>query len=486
MKARPSFANDAHEHVVIGVDIGTTTIKALALDGSGRPRGAAQRDTRWTRSAGERTEVSAETILADVLATIADLITEVEDQVGHFSVSGLGLAGLGESGFLLDRRGVPVGPAIAWFDPRGKQEMASLGPDLTRQFPARTGLKVGPQCTVAKLLWMRSVGIRAGSGACWLNIPEYVAHVLGAARATEPSLASRTGLVDQATGSTYAEMLHRAGLTADVLPPTVEAGQPIGSVAFREAPRQLRGATITIAGHDHGVAAVGAGAVESHQLFNSYGTADVFLRSVTGTLSDTMRSNLGAHGVDAGQHNLPGRSALLTGIRGGLLLQRTLQLLKATDPAARAALDRSLPAERAGLPTPAATVSIADDGSLSVMAKDGATPTDIWQAALARVTSDAARRTEAIDRIVGPHSTALAAGGWTALDSVRTARRRAIPEITFSEVAEPGATGAALFAAYAAHGGTGDFVTFVRGLDLPGRTLQTTHSLHPRGETVHG
>jgi sugar (pentulose or hexulose) kinase len=485
MKEALRSADTISDRVVIGVDIGTTTTKALAVDESGRPQGSAQRDTRWTRT-GERTEVSAESILGDVLATIGDLIAVVESRVGHFSVSGLGLAGLGESGFLLDHRGAPVGPAIAWFDPRGKHEMASLGPELTDQFPARTGLKVGPQCTVAKLLWMRSTGIRTGPGSCWLNIPEYVAHVLGAARATEPSLASRTGLLDQATGSSYAEMLHQAGLTADVLPPTVPAGRPIGTVTSREAPRQLRGATVTIAGHDHGVAAVGAGAVEGHQLFNSYGTADVFLRSVTGPLSDSMRSNLVAHGVDAGRHNLPGRSALITGIRGGLLLQRTLQLLEATDPAARAALDRSLPAERAGLPTPAATVSIGEDGSLSVVAKDEATRTDIWQAALARVTVDAARRTEAIERIVGPQSTALAAGGWTALSSVRTARRRAIPDITFSEVLEPGATGAALFAAYAAQGAAGDFVTFLHRLDLPGRALQTPHPLHPRGETVHG
>ena len=46
---------------------------------------------------------------------------------------------------------------------------------------------------------------------------------------------------------------------------------------------------LTVAGHDHPVAAIGVGAAGADELFNSSGTADVLARSIPGTLAEAER-----------------------------------------------------------------------------------------------------------------------------------------------------------------------------------------------------
>ena len=51
-----------------------------------------------------------------------------------------------------------------------------------------------------------------------------------------------------------------------------------------------------------------------------------------------------------------------------------------------------------------------------------------------------------MEAVVGPHSRAVASGGWTRMASVRTAKSAVIDHLTFSESTEPGVAGAALLA----------------------------------------
>jgi hypothetical protein len=57
-----------------------------------------------------------------------------------------------------------------------------------------------------------------------------------------------------------------------------------------------------------------------------------------------------------------------------------------------------------------------------------------------------------IEKIVGPHRRAIAAGGWTQMASVRAAKAAAIDAMSFSAVVQPGVTGAALLASFALDG----------------------------------
>ncbi|HEX6360837.1 FGGY-family carbohydrate kinase [Actinophytocola sp.] len=465
---------------VVGVDIGTTETKALVIGTDGRELGFARDRTTW-----HGPETTADALLADALVAIDAALTAAETATGQrVRAIGLGLAGFAESGVVLDGAGRVVSPVIAWYDQRGAAELAALDPVFREEFPRRTGLPVGPQWTIGKLLW-RSDPLPPG--ACWLNIPEYVAHSLGAARVSEPSLASRTGLLDQATGKQWPEALALLGV-GSLLPDSLPAGHSAGVVAQRPGvPAGLVGAAITVVGHDHPVAATGVGATGDHELFNSCGTADVLLRSVPRPLTDDERETLVGRGIDAGRHVLDGQSVLIGGIRAGLVMRRVLAMLGADDPSGRARLDMLTGDPRR------VTVSGArsTDEDVTVTLSDGASPAAVWSATLAHISEVTESLLRGVNDVVGVHRAAVAAGGWTRMTSVREAKRRLLPELRFSSLAQPGAFGAALFAAWAAAGNPGEFLSFadpLRRAALEPPIQGVTHDTpgtNPRGSQPH-
>jgi sugar (pentulose or hexulose) kinase len=448
--------------VSVGVDIGTTETKALVLDTEdGRRPGFARQATTWSRLPGGRVETTAEALFDGALAAVSAALREATARTGdRLQVSGIGLAGLAESGVALDPHGRIHGPVIAWFDQRGADELAALDPEFRAAFPGRVGLPVDAQCTLAKLLWSRAQGAGFEPGTQWLNIPEYVAHRLGGDRVTEPSLASRTGLLDLTTGLGWDAALELAGVGAGFLPEPRPAGTSAGRVDLSDVPQALRGAHITVVGHDHPVAAIGAGAIAPDQLFNSTGTADVLLRSVPRPLTPAERAELVAAGYSAGLHVLPGFSVLIGSVRAGLVLRRVLGLLGRDDPAGTERLDRAWRPDAHLAAGVRVTGARPTDTEVTIHLHDGASPDAAWAAALAHVNAETAASLHAVERIVGRHTDAVAAGGWVRLASVRAAKCAVIPGLRFADVDQPGAFGAALFAAWAGAGNPGGFHDF--------------------------
>ena len=78
---------------------------------------------------------------------------------------------------------------------------------------------------------------------------------------------ARTGLIDQDTGAAWPEPLELLAAPADFLPPRRDAGQPWGT-ATRLVPPAFVDAVLTVAGHDHLVASVGAGCVAPEELYD--------------------------------------------------------------------------------------------------------------------------------------------------------------------------------------------------------------------------
>jgi sugar (pentulose or hexulose) kinase len=364
------------------------------------------------------------------------------------------VTGLAESGVLLDGAGRPAAPVIAWFDRRGGTELEQLAreaPGFAAAFEGTTGLPWSSQATLAKLLWLRASGHPAGPASTWLSVPEWIVFALGGDPVREPSLASRTGLIDQGTGQVWPQALAAAGLPARILPEERTAGSPAGYLRHDGVVSCAAGAVLTVAGHDHPVAAVGVGAGPD-ELFNSSGTADVLARSIPGTLTPAERQQVVTAGWSFGRHVLPDTSLLLAGVSGGLLLRRVLAVLGAESEPARSALDHA----SLGVGDLPAGLSVSGDGrtqdDVVLRVRDNASPAAIWTAAV-RYTADQARLLlTAIEKVAGPHRRAVAAGGWTQMASVRGAKAAVIDALSFSPVVQPGATGAAMLAAYALAG----------------------------------
>lgn len=441
--------------ILLGVDVGTSDSKVLATAVTGEEIAAVSSATHWRNHGGRFTDTDPEKLAAGVCALLGRAVSAAVDLVGPVSVSAIAVTGMAEAGVLLDESGIAVHPIMAWFDPRGGDEIQLLPAPVLREFCGRTGLPVSALATVAKLAWMRGQGT-VMLGKQWLNVPEFLVHRLGGARASEMSLAARTGLLDQDTGALWPAALAAIDADASLIPPLVVAGTPLGRAGGPTAPVGVHGAVLTIAGHDHPVAAVGCGVTGTEEIFDSFGTAEALVRSVDQNLNAAARDRLASAGVNSVHHVLAGRRLLLGGTKAGLLLRRTLDMLGAGSSERRAELDESA-CHLSDTARTAATEGIRiwgaanDDGTLRInVTTDEVSPAAIWLAALNHGVDEAARCLDLMAAEIGPATAVVVAGGWTRMQSVRRSKESSLPNVRFSDRSQAGAFGATMFAAHAA------------------------------------
>ncbi|WP_196073325.1 FGGY-family carbohydrate kinase [Nakamurella alba] len=439
--------------ILLGVDVGTSDSKVLVTRLDGSEITAVATPTVWRNHGGKFTDCDASTLADGVFGLLGRAVAAATDLVGPVTVAAVAITGMAEAGVLLDADNRPVHPVLAWFDPRGGEEMLRLPQELLTEFCGRTGLPVSALCTVAKLAWMREQGTDLAAHR-WLNVPEYLAFRLGGEQVGEMSLVARTGLMDQDTETLWPEMLEALGATADLIAPLVPAGTPLGRISGNDVPTALHGAVVTVAGHDHPVAAVGCGVVGSAEVFDSFGTAEALVRTVDGNLAFDARERLGREGINSVHHVLEGRRLLLGGTKAGLLLRRTLNMLGAGEPSRRAELDAAAVAAAEQYPGAVPGISVSGalnaDGTLKITATgDDITPGMLWHAVVAHGIDEAARCLELMEREVGPTSAAVVAGGWMRMQSVRRSKQDSLPDVRFSDRSQAGAFGASMFAAHA-------------------------------------
>ncbi len=425
----------------LGVDVGTSSTKAVVYGDDGRPVGQGRAATPW-RTGPDGVDVDPVELLDSALAAVDAAL----DAAG-VAVGGVGITSMGETGVLVDGRGAPVAPAIAWHDTRDGAETAQLARDVdATAFTRRTGKPLTQCYALTKHRWLTAHVPTSRAAVRRFNVAEWVARGLGADEACERSLASRTGWLDVAKEAFDDELLAWSGASAALMPPLVEAGRPLGTA--RAHPR-LAGAVVTIAGHDHQAAAVGVG-VTAGDVLDSSGTAEAVLRTVAAGLSPEQVEALAAEGITTDLSVRPGCWSLLGGTQGGLAMRRVLGMLGVAW-ADLATLDAA--ALAVVCPAGAGCVRIEGIGTAAVAVvgvRDGVGPGDVWRAAVETATVDAADRLAAMERIVGPHRRMVVTGGWTASAMVMDAKRRMLGPLTVADVAEAGTLGAATMAARAA------------------------------------
>lgn len=435
--------------LVAGLDLGSTGMKILVTDEDGQEVITEQVKTPWRLGPYGATELDATALLVSV-GHLIDAAAHRAAALTDAPIGAIGISGMGESGMLIDPDGQAVAPAFAWFDARGAEQAAAFPWDIRAEFAGRTGLPLGAQVTVAKLAYFRDHGLRL-PGLRWLNLPEFVAMSLGGDTLLEQSLVSRTGLIDQNSGQPWQAMLDVLGVGPEFLPPVVDAGTLFGR-AGRDAPSNVAGALITVAGHDHLVAAEADGHLPADHYHVSIGTAEVLLRVIDAPLGFEARAHLASYLINDVRHIVPGKHVLVAGVKTGLLLRRALQAAGITDLAGRERLDAAtmqLPYEGL-LAAGGIEVSGArnDDGVLRLTLRtDDVSPAEIFGALLRHSNDEIEILINAMERELPPARTSTLTGGWAGMASVQRARSRVLPRLTASTREQETAFGAARFAA---------------------------------------
>ena len=427
--------------VLLGIDVGTTLCKAAVVTADGVEAGHGFESTPW-RSVRTGAEVDPNDLAAAALAAARRALAAVPGG----RVSAIGVTSMAETGVLLDERGEPVCPAIAWHDSRGREEAARLVAELgPERFTAHTGLPATPLASLVKYRWLRDHDPAARRGARWLNVAEWIVRSLGGGEVAEASLASRTGFLDVQPRRWWREGVEWAGAPPSLLPDVVSAGEPVGRVdraRFAEA----RGAVLAVAGHDHLAASVGAGATRDGDVFDSCGTAEAFVRAVEPPVPAERVAHAVAGGVTVGWHVWGGRQALLGGFLAGR--QRFLDLLGVGE-GERAVLDEA--AIRAGRGAGGVVVHgvTGEEATLSGIRWD-VSPGLVWRAALEAVAREGAGVLATIESVAGPTQRLVVTGGWARDAAFRAVKEAMLGTFEQPAVVEAGARGAALLAGCAA------------------------------------
>ncbi|MHA6632130.1 FGGY-family carbohydrate kinase [Pseudonocardia sichuanensis] len=428
--------------LLVGLDVGTTSSKAVVVTADGREVARGRSHTPWVHT-GDGVELDAVELAAAARSAVEQALAAAPPG----PVAGLGVASMAESGVLLDRHGRPAAPVIAWHDRRDRVEVDELAAEIGgERFSAVTGLPLWGQWSLTKQRWLhRHRPTSAAAAVRRLNVAEWIVRDLGGDEGAEPSLASRTGWLQLASRTWWPETLGFSGITESLLPPLHAGGESWGRVRADEPVGRLAGATLTVAGHDHQSAAIGVGAAGIGDELDSCGTAEALVRTVAPGLPADAVAALTAGGITVGWHVLPDRWCLLGGTEGGLTLSRVLAML-GLDSGALAELD---PRATALADTPV-EVATDDRGVVLRGIGDGVGPAQVWRAALERITAEAGVLHELMSRAAGPVAGLVAAGGWARSEALVAVKERVLGPVARPPVTEAGARGAALLAGLAA------------------------------------
>ncbi|HEX5616800.1 MAG TPA: FGGY family carbohydrate kinase [Solirubrobacteraceae bacterium] len=414
--------------LVLGLDVGTTAVKAAVFDGDNEVA-TGRAPTPW-RTVPTGAEVDADELLAAAVAAAREAVATAGGRI-----VAIGVASVAETGVLIDKDGRPVVPGIAWHDSRGEEQAQRLADDLP-EFSARVGLPASPLCTLAKYRWLRDNVPESARGVRWLNVAEWIVAGLGGEAVGELSLASRTGFLDLHAKRPYDDGLAWADAPAGLVGEPVPAGTPMGTASLPEA----RGAILTVGGHDHLSAAVGAGAAGDGDVLNSCGTAEAFVRASAPLAPDRVAQAV-ASGISVGWHAADGRQCLLGAQWSGAWLRDVLALLE-IEPEDRAPIEAAaLELEQAG--PPARTLG----GLVVYEALEGLEPAAAYHVALDAVGAGGAEILERMAAVAGPARRLVVTGGWAAGPAARAVKQRHLGPFELSPAL---ATGAARGAAVAA------------------------------------
>lgn len=310
--------------VVLGLDAGTTSAKAVAVDQSGLVRAEAGSDpivTRTTPDGGR--EQDPEDIWRALTTAGRRLVEGLESDC---PVAALAVAA--QSGSVIP---IPVeGPAdrvITWMDSRSRSLVESWAPEVTERIRALSGWTATSGVGLSTIAWLQATDPASGSGpatnpvARWASADDYLLFRLTGKWATNPSNASGMQLMDVSNRTWSAELCQLAGIDPTMLSPIQESGTLTGGLTG-EAAAALEldeGTPVVVGGHDQACAALGLGVVDPGDLFLSAGTAWVLTM-----VSD--RPDVGAlpPALNLSPHVLPGRWTASENLGGlGAMLAET-------------------------------------------------------------------------------------------------------------------------------------------------------------------
>ncbi len=262
----------------LGIDLGTSGLRALLTDDGGAPLASAERHYEVAHPHAGWSEQDP----ADWIAALEGAVDELRASPGWAGLAGIGVAGHMHGAVTLDASDRVIRPCILWNDTRAHAEAAAL--DATPGAREISGNIVFPGFTAPKLLWMKSAEPDNFARVAKVLLPAAFLNLyLTGEHVADMSDSAGTSWFDTGARDWSETLLAAGGMRRDQMPRLVEGCERAGTLR-PELAAQWGVGPVAVAGGagDNAAAACGTGVLSEGQGFVSLGTSGVLLAARDG------------------------------------------------------------------------------------------------------------------------------------------------------------------------------------------------------------
>ena len=264
----------------IGVDLGTSAVKLLLMDGAGHIEKIVSREYPIYFPHPGWSEQKPEDWFAQSMEGIRELTAECDKS----QVRGISFGGQMHGLVVLDEADHVLRPAILWNDGRTEEETDYLNQVIGKETLSKYTANIAfAGFTAPKILWMKNHEPELYEKIAKIMLPkDYLAYKLSGTFCTEYSDASGMLLLDVQNKCWSKEMLDICGIREEQLPKLYESYEVVGNLKPEIAEELGLSADVkVIAGAgDNAAAAVGTGTVGDGMCNISLGTSGtIFISS---------------------------------------------------------------------------------------------------------------------------------------------------------------------------------------------------------------
>lgn len=288
---------------LIGIDAGTTKIKAVLFDTRGNQIADSAVENRVLIPRPTWSEQSMEALWDRVCEAVRTLVGKTG--ISPEEIAAIGLSAQGEGLWTLDEDGKPTGPAFLWNDGRAAELVQSLKADsVYNEIKLRLGTYVKPGSTLVQIKWLaENDPERYRRVKTIFTCKDFIRYCMTGQIAWERTDASCSCL-DLKTLAYPADLFRKLGIgdALDKLPPLIGAVDCGGTLTEAAAEALGLRAGIPVSGGmlDIVATAIGAGAVETYSVSATLGTTGMNLMTV-----ESYEPDLVFNGWEC--HMLPGK-----------------------------------------------------------------------------------------------------------------------------------------------------------------------------------
>lgn len=263
---------------VLGIDLGTSSLKGLLMDKDGQLVAQASADYLLLHPHHGYSEQDP----AEWIRACQQVLTALGTAVPDFQkgLEGLAISGQMHGLVTLDAQGQVVRPAILWNDTRTTAQCQRLVADLGDELIAISKNKALEGFTLPKILWMQEHEPTLWEQVAHIMLPkDYLIWWLTGRFVTDYSDAAGTLLLDLEQGTWSQRILDVYQIDATIMPDLLASTGLVGTIRpeLVEEFGFERAVQVVAGGADNACAAVGAGIVDESVGMVSIGTSGVFL-----------------------------------------------------------------------------------------------------------------------------------------------------------------------------------------------------------------